>query len=261
MRSRNAADANSVLMKLRCSGWSVTNGITWPGTPEGILMGTKYQRQQILQSNDASATVVHAILRTQYGEEVYDWDPVTVAMEVQADFGCDMSATAMDRWCAMQVVMTSDAFFTRLDAFMNICNTLAEGEPAFSVFNPVTVEEMAWAISEVALNRELLPFSYAVKQYIKRCLAEDGYDEGTYPSVFAEVFDKRPAAEDVRAIMRATHGAQDAQDTNITNIEVYIGEELADMTAQFHKIQDMKTLDEIITARGLEEAIRGRGAV
>ena len=52
-----------------------------------------YPRQQALQNPETLATVVHAILRQQYGEEVYDWDPVTVYLECQADFAADIQLT------------------------------------------------------------------------------------------------------------------------------------------------------------------------
>lgn len=206
-----------------------------------------YPRQQALQSTETLATVIHAILVDKYGEEVYDWDPVTVFLEAKADFNAEMSAQSMDRWCAMQVVMTSDAFFTRLDAFLNICNTLADGSPSFSTFNPVTAEEAAWAISEVALNREMLPFSYAVRKYLKETLKEYGYSDKRYPKVFEEVFGRQPSSKEIREGI-ATLG-------NDENIDMLIKEQFGDMVSQFNKIPDMKTIDNLIVQRGLEEAM------
>lgn len=210
-------------------------------------MNLTYPRQQALQSTETAATVIHAILRDKYGEEVYDWDPATVYLEAQADFGAEMSAEAIDRWCAMQIVMTSDAFFKRLDAFMAVCNTLADGSPFFGAFNPVTVEEAAWAIAEVALNRELLPFSYAIKQYLRAVLAQDGYSETTYPAIFQEVFGPQPDADRLREGL-AVAG-------NDSNIETYINEQLGDMVVQFDRIPDLKGVDNLIMERGLEEAM------
>ena len=206
-----------------------------------------YPRQQALQSTETLATVVHAIIVDKYGEEAYDWDPVTVFLEAKDDFNAEMSSQVMDRWCAMQVVMTSDAFFKRVDAFLNICNTLADGSPAFSSFNPVTAEEAAWAISEVALNREMLPFSYAVKKYLKMTLEEYGYSEKRYPKVFEEVFGRQPSSADFREGL-ATVG-------NDSNIELFISEQFGDMVSQFNKIPDLKTMDNLILQRGLEEAM------
>lgn len=207
-----------------------------------------YPRQQALQNPEASATVIHAILLQQYGEEVYDWDPATVYLEVMADFNADMAPEAVDRWAAMQVVMTSDAFFKRLDAFLAVCNTLADGSPAFGAFNPVTLEEAAWAIAEVALNREMLPFSYPIKQYLKLILKQEGFSETSYPPIFQEVFDREPNADDIRDSLAALN--------NSTNLDAFIEDQLADMVSQFNKIPDMSRLDDMILERGLNEALK-----
>ena len=154
----------------------------------------------------------------------------------------------VDRWSAMQIVMTTDAFFKRLDAFMGICNTLSSGVPFFQTFDPVTTEEAAWAISEVSLNRELLPFSYTVKQYLKQILMADGFSEGDYPDVFEEVFERKPSALDIRKQLRGGG-------TNRDNITAYIDEQLKDLTHQFNEIEDLKDLDDLILQRSMDEFV------
>jgi hypothetical protein len=218
-------------------------------------MSNRYQRQQAFQNPEESATVLHAILLEKYGEEVYDWDPVTVALEVQADFQCEMCSEAVDRWCAISTTMASNVFFTRLDAFLGIVNTLNSGAPAFDAFDPSSVEEIAWAVVEVALNREMLPFSYTIRQYVKKLLAQDGYDETDYPEVLRELLDRTPDTDAIRAAARTP----DQTDSNKNNIEAYIDGQMADMIAQFDKIQDLKGLDDLILARGLDEAMSTRG--
>lgn len=213
-------------------------------------MGDRYEKQQAFQSPETAATVVHAIMRQTFGEEVYDWDPLTCALEVKSEFSTEMDASTLDRWSAMQIVMTTDAFFKRLDAFLGICNTLNEGVPFFQVFDPVTVEEAAWAITEVSLNRELLPFSYPIRQYIRQILAADGYTEGDYPAVFEEVFKDNP---DEKAIRRALADTSDPH--NRDNVERYIDEQLADMVYQFNQIPELKDLDDMILRRSLDEYV------
>ena len=206
-----------------------------------------YPRQQALQNPETLATVIHAIMLDQYGEQVYDWDPATVYLEAQADFKADMCTEAMDRWAAIQIIMGSDAVFTRLDAFLAVANTLSDGTPFFTSFNPVTTEEAAWALAEIALNREMLPFSYAIKQYLKQVLKQDGFSEGDYPAIFEEVFGKSPRSEDVRDGLAAIG--------NDSNIGIYIEDQLQDMVVQFNRIPDLSNVDNLITQRGLEEAL------
>lgn len=213
-------------------------------------MGDRYAKQQALQYGETSSTVIHAIMLQTFGEEVYEWDPITCALEIKAEYGIDADTATLDRWCAMQIVMSTDAFFKRLDAFLGICNTLSEGVPFFQVFDPVTVEEAAWAITEVSLNRELLPFSYPIRKYLKTILARDGYSEETWPSVFHEVFSKDP---DERVIREDLNEIGDLHNKN--NVEEYIDEQLGDMVYQFNKIPELKTLDNMLLRRSMDEYV------
>ena len=214
-----------------------------------------YPRKLALESPQTLATVVHAIMLDQYGEAVYDWDPVTCAMEVAADFKAEICTPAMDRWCAMQAVMGSDAFFKRLDVFLNVCNTLASGAPAFEMFDPVTSEEAAWSIAEVALNRDVLPFSHAIQGYLRHQLEADGFDpsSGDMPAVFAEVFERKP---DERRIRAELAGDGTAASENARNIEKYILEQMVDLDVQFKRIPDLRTVDDLIeSGNDLGEAV------
>ena len=204
-------------------------------------MSESYSIRAALESTETKATVVHAILRQQYGEEVYDWDLATVAMEVADDYGASISSESANRWAALQIAMTTDAFFTRLDAFLAVCNALASGEPFFNIFDPVTTEEAAWAIAEISLNRELLPFSYAIKQYIKQSLKQDGYGD-TYPSVFKAVLaEDEPQGKSVQKQVR-----ESMQSENGVNVDALIDEELADMVMQFDQIPSLRGVDNLL---------------
>lgn len=218
-------------------------------------MSNAYQRSQALQNPETTATVLKAILDQQYGEDWLSWDPVTISLELTADFNCDLCSEAMDRICAIQTVMTSDAFFKRIDAFLGITNTINTGAPAFDSFSPSSIEEITWAIAEVAFNRELLPFSYPVKSYVKKLLKDDGYDEYNYPEVLKEMFERNPDTKEVRD---AVH-EPDQSDSNRTNVESYVEEQMSDMVSQFNKIVDLRGLDDLILSRGADEALSTRG--
>lgn len=212
-----------------------------------------YPRKTALESPQTLATVIHAIVLDQYGEQAYGWEPVTVAMELSADFHADICTPAMDRWCAMQAVMGSDAFFKRLDAFLNVCNTLASGSPAFEVFDPVSSEEAAWAVAEVSMNRDMLPFSYSIQQYMRHQLEADGFDPkaGDLPPVFAEMFEKSPDEGRIRSSF--TGAAADINDRNITG---YLIEQMLDMDVQFNRIPDLSRVDDLLQkGRDLGDAV------
>lgn len=205
--------------------------------------------QEALQTPQTLATVVHAIMRKQYGDEVYGWDPITVALEAKDDWGTDMDSAVLDRFCAIQTVMSNDGFFKRVDAFMGICNTLNTGAPFFQVFDPVTTEEAAWGIAEVSLNRELLPFSYPVRKYIKMILDQDGYSESNYPEIFVEALQLKPDTQDIRINLGALN--------NRDNVESYLDEQLKDMCYQLNKIPGLESIDDIILRRSMNEYVGG----
>jgi hypothetical protein len=201
------------------------------------------EKQVALQSTETMATVVHAIVRQQYGEPAYEWDPATVSLELRADFNAEISSPVMDRWCAMQTTLTSDAFFQRIDAFLNICNTLSSGVPTFQVFDPVTVEEAAWGLTEVALNREMLPLSNTVKNYLRTILKQDHYEEEDYPQIFREVL-----------LGEHKHDTPPSSFENTGNVEAYVDEQLKDLMYQIGKIPTLRGQD-IILARAMEEFV------
>lgn len=204
-------------------------------------------RQDLLQSNQTLATVIHAILLDRFGEEVYGWEPVTVALECKAEFGCDPSTTVMDKWCAMQVAMTSDAFFRRIDAFLSICNTFSSGEPYADVFDPVTTEEAAWGIAEVSLNRDFLPFSPTVRSYVSKVLRDDGFSDDEFPPVFREVFDRAPSEHPVRQSLSVV--------SNGAGIGEYLRGNVVDMLSQFNRLPDLGNVDLSTLQKGITKVL------
>lgn len=198
-------------------------------------------KRALLQNPETLATVIGAIVRQTYGDAALDWDPATVSLELRDDFNAELDSATMDRWCALQVILTSDAFFQRIDAFTTCCNTLASGVPFFQVFDPVTTEEAGWALTEMQLNRDMLEFSPTIKQYLRVLLKQDGYDESEYPHIFKEVL--------------GIKHEDGAITENNSNVEAYIDDQLKDMAYQFAKIPSLKGMNEVMLARSMEEFI------
>jgi len=207
-----------------------------------------YAKKSAIESPETLATVIHALLLQQYGEDIYTWEPLTISLELRDDFGAEINSQTLDRWSAMQVVMVNDAFFKKLDGFLAISNTLAEGIPFFDMFNVVTTEEAAWAVTEVSLNRELLPFSYPVRKYIRMLLEHDGYSEGNYPQALEEAL--ALDQPDAVAIRRDLAGAE-----NKDNTEKFIDEQLKILVYQFNQIPSLKAVDNILLNRSMDEFV------
>ena len=210
-------------------------------------------RQDLIQSPETMATEVHAIIRDKYGDEAYWWDPLTVALELKADFQVDACPEFMDRWGAMQVVITGDSFFRRIDSFFAVCNAFSSGEPFFGAFDPVTVEEAAWAVAEVGMNRDMLPFSPTIKKYCEIILGKNGYGRDNAPKIFDLVFDEDhdgTSLKDIRAGL--------VSDENGAALKQYLAENVDDIAKQFDSLADLKNVDDDLLKKGLLRALEER---
>jgi hypothetical protein len=212
-------------------------------------MSYEHEVKLAFESNASTATLLATLLRKHFGDEVFFWDPATIYLELRDEFGAEAATPAMDRIAATQVVITTDAFFRRPDAFLNICNTLASGEPSFTLFDPVTTEEAAWAIVEVSLLREMEPLAYPIKEYIRTILAQDGYTDD-YPDVFDAILGKKPpSAYDIKELAQRT-----LHDDQKDAVEIFIDDQLRDLISQFNRIPGMAgSIYAILKEKEIEE--------
>lgn len=187
-----------------------------------------------LETAETLTTLLYVLIRNTYGDEAFDWDPASLYLELREDFNAEPATEVMDRISATQVLVTTDAFFERPDAFINICNTIADGSPSFSVFDTATVEECAWGLVEVSLIRDLLPFNSAVKRYVRHILLQDGYDSVNPPEIFTEFFDATPDAEE---LVDAAQEMSPSENAGV--LAEYVDEQMQILVHQFNEIPGM----------------------
>lgn len=203
------------------------------------------------QNPEADATVVNAMLLSKYGEQALDWDPLTIRMEIQADFHVAPADEVMNKICAMQLVMSSPDFFERIDTFINVCNTLAEGDPFFEVFTPLESEEIAFALATVAMNRDMLPFNHTIRRYVKEVLKADGFSEEDFPEIFSVVFDTKPSSREIRKEVSAILLDKTAAESNRQNINRMLAKNISIMFAQFNELPGLTLVDDKILEQGM----------
>ena len=214
--------------------------------PEGISKRT--EARNLLQSPETMATVLHAILRDRYGDTWYGFDQLSIMMDLQADFECDPCPAAMDKIGAIQTLMTGDSFFKRIDAFFAICNTFSSGEPFFGAFDPVTLEEAAWAIAEAGMNRDILPFSPTIQQYCRVILKKNGYGDSDFPPIFAPVFEggHTDLGEIEKGLVSNENGAA---------LKAFLVGNAKDLANQFDSLGDVNNFNDEQLRSGLEKAL------
>lgn len=213
---------------------------------------------EMWQNPEADATVLNAMVISKYGEEALDWDPITLRMEIQEDFHVAPADEVMNKICAMQIVMSSSDFFERIDTFINVCNTLSEGDPFFEVFTPLETEEIAFALATVAMNRDMRPFNPTIRRYVKEVLKQDGFDEGDFPDIFSVVFDRKPNSSEVRhEVAEAILHPEDvtAAENNRNNIAGMLSSNVGTMIRQFNELPGLTKVDDFVLKNGLLTAL------
>ena len=205
-----------------------------------------------LESPKTMAATLYLILTNQYGDDWLEWDPATIYMELRDDFNAEPAAEVMDRISSLLIAMNTGEFFSRFEAFSAIVHSLNTGAPSFTIFNPVEAEEIGWAVTELSLLRDLLPFDYSVRQYIKQALTADGYSPDDPPAVVGHVLEaKDPSANIIRDITtdRTLHEVQHNE------FQAYIDEQLKDLAAQLNELGLGDQLDKMLAAQEVGDVL------
>ena len=216
--------------------------------------------REMWQNPEADATVLNAMVISKYGEEALDWDPLTIQMEIQDDFGASPASEVMDRICAMQIVMGTGDFFGRVDAFRNIVNTISNGQPFFQTFTPLQAEEIAIAIATVGMNRDMLPFAPAVQDLVRLSLKGDGYGEDDFPPILSCVFDRKPSEKAIRGQLKDLIGRPEsdlptAAENNILNIDSMLRRRIIICLHQLDSLPGLTSVDDTILEKGVLRAL------
>ena len=216
--------------------------------------------REMWENPEADPTVLNAMLITKYGEDALDWDPITIQMEIQDDFGVTPASEVMDKICAMQIVMATGDFFQRVDAFRNIVNTIANGQPFFQTFTPLQAEEIAIAVATVGMNRDMIPFAPAVQELVRLSLIGDGYSEEEFPPILSCVFDRKPSEKKLRGQVKDILGRPEnelptAAENNIANIDSMLKRRVVICLKQLDSLPGLTHIDDVILEKGVLRAL------
>lgn len=112
-----------------------------------------------------------------YGTEGLQWEPTTIAMEIEADFQVCLSQANFDRLLAAIQILTTDSFYKSLPDFINFCNILSGDTYDPRMWDPAETDEIAWGITEaliIDVPDEEDPFSDEILAYIGKALDDEG---------------------------------------------------------------------------------------
>lgn len=135
--------------------------------------------QEAWTSNETFASVLLTLFIDKFGTEALQWDPATIAMEIEEDFNVELSQQSMDKLMTAIQLLTTDRFFKSLPDFINFCNILSGDTYNPEMWDPADAEEVAWGITEALLisppdDEDEEPFSNEVRAYIGSVLDSEG---------------------------------------------------------------------------------------
>lgn len=135
--------------------------------------------QEAWTSRETFATVLLTLFLDRFGMEALEWDPSTVALEIEQEFDVDLSQMSLDKLMTAVHILTTDRFFKSLPDFIAFCNVLSGDTYNPGVFDPADAEEVAWGITEALLiappdEQDPEPFGDEIRAYIGGVLDKEG---------------------------------------------------------------------------------------
>lgn len=147
----------------------------------------------LLADPDTTATSLHLILLSAYGDDLYGdedeppMDPVLIWRLAREDFSVTIPEENENKVNAIMTGVMSDAFYADPLTFVSVCMALYTGDLGdlvSGVMEDPTLPELLWGIFEVALNRdddmEFSPAVYAVVRKEMEDAAEEEAREFSY---------------------------------------------------------------------------------
>lgn len=144
------------------------------------------------------------------GDEWWSWLEETLAEELGRVYKARPSDGNMDRLMAAIVVQTTDFFWASPAHFVNVANALAGSQADPGVFDPATVLESAWAVTEAFLIEPPAQVSDGVVAYLEEVCREEGYAVPPAALAAAGVRGADPAKLDPEAARAARERAAEA---------------------------------------------------
>jgi hypothetical protein len=128
---------------------------------------------------DAYTTTLLEIAASVFGDELFEWDPETIKMEIEAEFQAEPAVGPFNKLMAGVVLVTTNKFYKSLPDFIRLCNEISHGYIDTRMWDPADALEIAWGITESLLiwppdPREEKPFADDVIAYIGHAVRSEG---------------------------------------------------------------------------------------
>lgn len=132
-----------------------------------------------LTDPDAIGSVLLIGLLDEYGTEMLTWEPQTLDLEVKHDWKVAIPQVNKDKVWALVTELTTNLFYSSLDAFTHICNSLNGSGADFLNYDFADVQEMCWTLAEVQLldpPDEGESFNEEIRSYMGERLKAEAFE-------------------------------------------------------------------------------------
>lgn len=133
--------------------------------------------QEAWTSKETFGCVLLTMFLDRFGTEALEWDPSTMVMEIEEEFGVDLPQLSFDKLIVAVQLLTTDRFYKSLPDFISFCNVLGGDVYRPDMWDPADAEEVAWGITEAMLispPEESEPFTQEIRAYIGAVLDSEG---------------------------------------------------------------------------------------
>jgi hypothetical protein len=130
-------------------------------------------------SRETFGSVLLTLFLDRFGMEGLEWDPATIALEIEEEFNVKLSQSSLDKLIVCIQILTTDRFFKNLPDFISFCNVLGDDTYRPDMWDPADAEEIAWGITEALLieppdEKDPEPFTDEIRGYIGAVLDSEG---------------------------------------------------------------------------------------
>lgn len=128
------------------------------------------------QKEGIPASAYHFALVKAFGSDIYGWEPQTLWLEIEDEFGVEPSEEVKDKIQAIIAVNAIDSVFSDAATFRSIALALNGEDPEFEAAGGLEVHEIAWALEEIKRNVNYKgKFGEEVKRFIQVALEEENF--------------------------------------------------------------------------------------
>ena len=130
-------------------------------------------------SRETFGSVLLTLFLDRFGMEGLEWDPATIALEIEEEFNVKLSQSSLDKLIVCIQILTTDRFFKNPPDFISFCNVLGDDTYRPDMWDPADAEEIAWGITEALMieppdENDPEPFTDEIRGYIGAVLDSEG---------------------------------------------------------------------------------------